>query len=439
MERMPPELILETLQHAGAIVSHRVLDALCERVSASRGPRLRRERDPYDPPSAHQELDELLRGALKVKTALVLVCRRWYKIFVPYLYSISYATSAHAAEAILRALEVNSDLRRYIRQIIAIPATLESWTPKSSHAIDSLVSLCPNVVQFILLYRDSSTDEAPLIQRTRRQWNNLRRLTVSSLAWESFVTYVVAIADSSKLQILHIYGVTIQSVDLTEARGFLPPHRDLFSLRELSIINADPQCLDLLRYYRFSRLRSFTFYGEIDDLTELSLAAFLGPDFFSLEYLSLPYSALRIHRVILPSGSYTIRTRLRDIVLTFPFFDDAVGAPKFPRVPLHRVETIRIIGKHEPSGLVLAKGSFHAWVGGLCDKRRMPDLCQIRMDIVLGKIKKEELEIAKLSLRNIETSLRAKRVVLKVLDASGTKFETLSAALDAEILRTVEE
>ena len=439
MERMPQELILEILQYAGAIVSQHVLDALCGRISDVRGPRLSRERDPSEPPSAHEELDDLLHGALNVKTALVLVCRRWHKIFAPYLYSISYATTARAAEVILRTLEVNSDLRDHMRQIIAIPADLESWTPNASHAIDSLVSLCPNVAQFTLLYRDDFTNEAPLIQRTRREWNHLRHLRVSSLTWESFVAYVVAIAGSSKLQTLHICGVTIQSADPTEARGFLPPHRDLFSLRELAITNADPHCLDLLRYYRFSRLRSFTFYGDIDDLTDLSLAAFLGPDFFSLEYLSLPYSALRIHRVILPSGSYTIRTRLREIVLTFPFFDDAFGAPKFPRIPLHRVETIRIIGKHEPSGALLAKRSFHAWVGGLCDKRRMPDLCEIRMDIVLGKLKREEMEMAELSLVMIESFLLAKRVVLKVLDASGTKFETLSAAFDAERLREVEE
>ena len=42
------------------------------------------------------------------------------------------------------------------------------------------------------------------------------------------------------------------------------------------------------------------------------------------------------------------------------------------------------------------------WVGGLCDKRHIRDLCQIRMDVVLGKLKKEEMEIAKLSLRNID-------------------------------------
>ena len=44
------------------------------------------------------------------------------------------------------------------------------------------------------------------------------------------------------------------------------------------------------------------------------------------------------------------------------------------------------------------------------------------MDIVLGKIKKEEMEMAKLRLSNIKSSLPAKQVVLKVLDASGTRF-----------------
>ena len=37
----------------------------------------------------------------------------------------------------------------------------------------------------------------------------------------------------------------------------------------------------------------------------------------------------------------------------------------------------------------------------------------------------------------IESSLRVKQVVIKVLDASGTKFEVPSAALDAEGLRTM--
>ena len=433
MEKIPPELVLEILQHAGAIVSQHVLNALCERISDVRRPRLRRERDSSESPSAHQELDDLLRGALKVKAALVLVCKNWHKMFAPYLYSTTYATSARAAKAIQWTLDVNPDLGTYIRQIIAIPANMESWTPDFPDTIDSLVSLCPHIVQFTLLHRDNSANEAPLIQRTHHEWNSLLHLTVSSLTWDSYVAYVVAIAGSSKLQSLHIYGVSIQSEDdLTEARGFLPPHRDLFSLRDLAITNADSHCLDLLRHYRFSRLRSFTFNGDIDHLTDLSLAALLGPDFFSLEYLSLPYSALRIHRVILPSGSYTIRTRLRTIVLTFPYFDDAVGAPKFPRIPLHRVETIRITSTNEPSGALLAKSGFHAWIGGLCDKRRMPDLRQIRIDIILGKLKKEEVENALPSLMNMEMSLRAKKVVLQVLDNSGTRFEALSAALGAE-------
>jgi len=437
MERIPPELILEILQYAGAILSQRVLNALCERISVARGPSLRRERDPSKPLSAHQELDDLLHGALNFKAALVLVCREWHKIFSPYLYSIPYVTNAHAAKVILRTVEENSGLGTCIRQIIAIPAYLESWTPDFSDTIDNLVSLCPYISQLTLLRRDYSTDEAPLIKRTHYEWNHLRHLTVSSLTWESFVAYVVAIAGSSKLQSLHFHSVSGEGVDPTEARGFLPPHRDLFSLRDLAITNADSSCLDLLRHYRFSRLRSFTFKGDIDDLTDLSLAAFLGPDFFSLEYLSLPYSALRAHRVILPSGSYLIRTRLRDIVLSFPYFEDAYGAPKFPRIPLHRVETIRITGTQEPSWTLLAKSSFRTWIGGLCDKRRMPDLCQIRMDVVLGKLKKEEMEIVEPSLRRIELSLLAKKVVVEVLDDSGTKYVTLSAVLDAEMLKSM--
>lgn len=59
----------------------------------------------------------------------------------------------------------------------------------------------------------------------------------------------------------------------------------------------------------------------------------------------------------------------------------------------------------------------------------MPGRHQIRMGVVLGRLKKEEMEI-------IDPSLRAKQVVFKVLDASATKFETPS---DAERLRTVQE
>ena len=61
------------------------------------------------------------------------------------------------------------------------------------------------------------------------------------------------------------------------------------------------------------------------------------------------------------------------------------------------------------------------------------------MDIVLGKLTKKEMEITELSSRKIETSLQVKQVVLKVLDVSGTTFETLLAAPDAERLITMEE
>lgn len=436
MERIPVELVLEVLQYAGAIISPAVLDALCERISDVRDPSLRRKEYRSKPPSAHQELDDLLRGALKVKAALVLVCRQWYRIFVPFLYSTFYARSAHAAEVIMRILEVNIDLRAHIRHVIAIPTDLESWSPHFPDAIDGLVSLCPEVVRLTLLFRDNLTDDEggpPLIQRTARKWDHLRHLTVSSLTWESFVAYVVAIAGSSKLQSLHIDGVRIQRIDLTEASGYLPPHRDLFSLRELAITNADSNCLDLLRFYRFSKLRSFTFQGDIDDFTELALATFIGPDFFSLEYLSLPYSALRHQRVILPSGSYTISTQLRTLVLTVSNLDNVVGAPKFPRIPLHKVETLRITGTNQPSCTLLTKNSFRVWLGGLCDKRRMPDLRRIQIDIVLRRLKKEDVELVEPFLTKMEASLRAKKVVLEVSDATGTKFETLSAALDAAL------
>ena len=61
------------------------------------------------------------------------------------------------------------------------------------------------------------------------------------------------------------------------------------------------------------------------------------------------------------------------------------------------------------------------------------------MDVVLGKLTKEEMRITELSSRKIETSLRVKQVVLKVLDVSGTTFEALLAAPGAERLITMEE
>lgn len=443
MDRIPAELALEVLQYAGAIISQHVLDALCERMSDVRELRLRGEVNPSEPPSAHQRLDDLLHGALKIKAALVLVCSQWHKIFMPLLYSTFYARRSHAVNVILKTLEVNPSLCTHVWQIIAIPANRESWTPNFPDAIDDLVSICPSVIRFTVLCRDNLTDEEggslgsrPLIQRTAREWNHLQYLMVSSLTWDSFITYVVAIAGSSKLENLHIHGVSIQRIDLTEARDLLPPRRDLFGLRALVIRNADSHCLDILRSYRFSKLRSFTFHGVIDDLTELALAALLGTDFFSLEYLSLPYSALCTQRVILPSGSYTISTRLKTLVLTFSSLHDAVGTPKFPRLPLHRVETLRIIGTREPSWTLLANKNFRVWLGGLCDKRRMPDLSQIRIDIVLGKLQKEDMEMIGPPLREMERSFRAKRVVLKVLDASRTTFETPSAALNAASLST---
>jgi hypothetical protein len=86
---------------------------------------------------------------------------------------------------------------------------------------------------------------------------------------------------------------------------------------------------------------------------------------------------------------------------------------------------------------LLTNNSFRVWLGGLCDKRRMPDLSLVRIDVVPGELKKENIEMLELSLNKIETSLRAKKVVLKVLDASGTKLVTLSAALEAAWLKLV--
>ena len=92
----------------------------------------------------------------------------------------------------------------------------------------------------------------------------------------------------------------------------------------------------------------------------------------------------------------------------------------------------RIISKHEPSGVLLGKRSSHARyarVGGLCDERRTLDLCQIRKDIVLEGLKKEGMEITKLSLRKIDRLIyQLKQMAFKVLDASGATYETQSAA-----------
>lgn len=442
MERMPVELVLEVLQHAGAILPQDVLDALCQGISDVRGLGLRRRKYRSGPPSAHQELEDLFYAAIKVRATLVLVCRQWYRIFVPFLYSIFYAGSLHPAKVILRTLDVKRDLRTHMKQIIAISADLESWTSDFPEAIDSLVSLCHKVVRLTLLDRDKLTSGPlsgmPLIQRTAHKWNHLRHLALSSITWESLVAYVVAIAGSSKLQSLHIHRVSLQRMDLTEASLYLPPHRDLFSLRELVITDASPTCLDLLRFYRFSRLRSFTFHGDMNDSTDLALAAFIGPGFFSLEYLSIPYSALRHQQVILPTGSYTISTQLRTLVLTLSNLDNAVGAPKFPRIPLHKVETLRITGTNQPSLTLLTKHAFRVWLGGLCDKRRMPDLGQIQIGAVLGELKKEEVELVEPFLTRMETLLRAKKVALEVLETSGTKFETVSTVLDAACVKIVE-
>jgi hypothetical protein len=444
MERIPAELVLEVLQYAGAIVPRTVVDGLCEKIvhEASSRPK----KNSSESPSAHQELNGLLHSALKVKAALVLVCKPWHTMFTPFLYSTFHAKGTHATRVFLKTLEMKPDLRTYIRQVIASPVNLESWTPDDPDAIDNLVSLYPDVTQFIILkrddfYHDQHTPRAskPLIERTRREWNHLRYLMVSSLTWESFVAYVVAIADSSNLEKLHIHRVRGHGMDLTEARGFLPPHRDLFSLHELVISNADSYCLDLLRSYQFSQLRSFTFHGNTDNSTDLALAAFLGPVFYSLEYLSLPYSALHNQRAVLPDGPYIRSTRLKTLTLTFRSLCDASGGPKFPRIPLHKVEILRITGRDESDYKLLTQNGFCVWLGGLCDKRRMTDLYELRMDIVSGELKKEDMEKLDSSLKRLETSFQAKKIVLKVLNASTTTFETLSVALDAARLRIVAE
>lgn len=61
------------------------------------------------------------------------------------------------------------------------------------------------------------------------------------------------------------------------------------------------------------------------------------------------------------------------------------------------------------------------------------------MDIVLGKLEKEGMEIAEVSLRKIDSSLQARLVALEMFDASGTTFEALSAASSDDGLKTVEE
>ena len=73
-------------------------------------------------------------------------------------------------------------------------------------------------------------------------------------------------------------------------------------------------------------------------------------------------------------------------------------------IRLHRVEATWIIGKHEPSGVLLGKRSSHAWVGGLCNKHRTLNLCQIRKDIVIRELKKEGIEMAELSQRKVDSS-----------------------------------
>ena len=123
--------------------------------------------------------------------------------------------------------------------------------------------------------------------------------------------------------------------------------------------------------------------------------------------------------------------------MSHPLSDDAVGAPKFPHITLHRA--IRIIRKHQPS---IRRAPGNAQLsragGGLRDKHRTLDLCQIRIGCCTRRSEKEEIEIAELFSRKIDSSLRAKQVVLKKLDASGTIFETLSVAPGAERLRKVE-
>ena len=144
-----------------------------------------------------------------------------------------------------------------------------------------------------------------------------------------------------------------------------------------------------------SWFRSFNFYEDTNCLTDLSLAAkILRPGICLPALLRSTYSPgyLVLH------DQDTITGHCRHT----PCFDYTIGAPKYPHISFHR--DIRIIGKYESSGALLAKRSFHAWVGALCDQRRMSDPCQTRMDIVLGELKKEGMETAELSLRKIDSS-----------------------------------
>jgi hypothetical protein len=437
MDKLPEEIRLEVLQCAGAIISEKDFCRVSEKITKESEVR-RKGLDVHF--SYHEtELKEWWFAARAINVSLVLVCESWNRLFTPYLYSTFCAMSRKSSRSLLETLTFRKDYALHIRQIIIGRPVGEVWLPNYPVVVEEIVTLCPRLTTFIVVYRDDLMYEAQdyilplsstsLPQRTHRDWNHLRLLKASNLLWESFAAYIVAVAESSTLEYLHLDRVDGTRADVVNARQFLQGRRVLSALQTLNLTYVDPPCLHLLQSFQFPQLRSFTFQCTTVLPTDAELGTFIGPVFYNLEYLSLPYGVLQSRAVALPQIPHSHDPKLETLILTTSPHSD-FKAPKFPRIPLHRVRTLQVTGVHEPSYDRDIKG-FDVWVRGMCDTRRMPRLRQLQTDIRPSNLSVEQREFLRSRLEKPEAIMKQNYVTLKVLDASQANFENLSASLEA--------
>lgn len=426
MDKLPEEMTFQVLMYAGAIVPKEEGRKLGEEVVK------KSQEGPNDRFSHYKKsMEERWSRARAINASLALVCKSWNLLFTPYLYSTFFAASMRSSQDFLRTLESRKDYAHHIRQIILgrPVGEIEIWSPNYPNIVEDIVDRCPELVSLIVVYRDDLMYEErdyilplssiSLSQRIHRTWTHIRFLTASNLLWESFAAYIMAIAESWKLEFLHFDLVDGRRADVGNAHQFIRGRRVLSGLRTLSLTRADPTCLHLLQSFQFPYLRSFTFQSNTALPTDVELGTFIWTVFYGLEYLSLPYGVMQGDPVTYPIVPYP---RLETLVLTASPHSD-FKAPKFPRIPLHSIQTLRLGGAHDArrAGGVEELG---AWLTGMCDIRQMPQLRRLQTDIHM-----EQTDLLKSHLAMLEETMKQHDVTLQVLDASGDNFENLSASL----------
>ena len=426
MDKLPEEMTIQVLMCAGAILPKEEGRKLGEEVVK------KSQEGPNDHLSHYEKaMEERWFTARATNASLALVCKSWNLLFTPYLYSTFFATSMRSSQDLLRTLESRKDYARHIRQIILGRPVggIEIWSPDYPNIVEDIVGHCPDLVSLTVVYRDDLMYEErdyilplssiSLSQRIQRTWTHIKSLTASNLLWESFAAYVMAIAESWKLEFLHFDQVDGRRADVGNANQFIRGRRVLSGLRTLILTRADPSCLHLLQAFRLPYLRSFTFQSNTALPTDVELGTFIWTVFYGLEYLSLPYGVMQGDPLTYPTVPYP---KLETLVLTASPHSD-FKAPKFPQIPLHSIRTLLLGGVHDSrrAGDIEKLG---AWLTGMCDVHQMPQLRRLQTYIHM-----ERTDFVKSHLGTLEESMKQHDVTLQVLDVSEDNFESLSASI----------